>query len=253
MTIRILAAMGLGTGCLLLAADQPKTDGPKQKVQVSKTERVDFPAGGTLRFRNSVGILNVTAWDRPDVEVTTIKSTQAEFTALDREKGIHLLDRVKVAAERHGDELVIATTFPSHRPFGLPYPVSGQTNFDLEYEIKAPANARIIAEHTLGEVNIDGLAGDIQVTLAKGEILLHLPEEQKYTLHAKSDFGTVTSDFSGQVTRMPWFLGHRSIDGNSAASHKLSLRVGFGDIVIVKTRIPKAPEPATPAQKTNGL
>ncbi len=127
MTIRILAAIGLATGCLLFAADQPKPDGPKQKVEVSKTERIDFPSGGTLRLRNSVGVLNVTAWDRADVEVTTIKSTQAEFDARDREKGVHQLDKVKVATERHGDELVIATTFPGHRPFGLLYPLSGKT------------------------------------------------------------------------------------------------------------------------------
>ena len=253
MTMRILAAMGIGTGCLLLAADQPKPDGPKQKVQVSKTERIDFPSGGTLTFRNSVGVLTVTAWDRADVEMTTIKSTQAELDARGHEKATHQLDGVKVATERHGDELVIATTFPKHRPFGLPYPLSGQTNFDLEYQIKAPANARMIVEHTLGDVNVDGLVGDIQVTLAKGEILLHVPEEEKYAIHAKSDFGTVNSDFPGEVKRLRWFVGHRSVDEIPAAPHKLNLKVGFGDIVIVKTRIPKPPGPATQPQKTDGL
>ena len=78
------------------------------------------------------------------------------------------------------------------------YPVAGRTSFDLEYRVKAPANARIIADHTLGEVNVDGLAGDIQVTLAQGEILLHLPEDEKYSIHAKSDFGNVSSDFSDE-------------------------------------------------------
>jgi len=253
MTMRILAAIGLGTGCLLVAAERPKQDEPKQKVQVSKTERIDFPSGGTLRFKNSVGVLTVTAWNRPDVEMTTIKSTKVELDARGREKATHQLDRVKVAAERHGNELVIATTFPRHRPFRFPYPLSGDTNFDLEYDIKAPANARIIADHTLGEVNIDSLVGDIQVTLAKGEIMLYLPEEEKYAIHAKSGFGAVNSDFPGEVKRTGWFVGHRSIDENSAAPHKLNLKVGFGDIVIVKTRVPKPPEPLAPARKTNGL
>lgn len=252
MKMRMLAAMGFGTGCLLLAADPPKQDEPKQKVQVSKTERIDFPSGGTLRFKNSVGVLTVEAWDRPDVEMTTIKSTKAEFEALGRDKGVHELDRVKVAAERHGDELVITTSFPWHRPFGLLYPLSGQTNFDLEYQIKAPANARIIADHTLGDVNIDGLVGDIQVKLAQGEILLHLPEEERYAIQAKSSIGTVISDFPGQVKRRGWLIGHRDEQENSAA-HKLDLKVGNGDIVILKTRVPKAPEPLTPAPKADGL
>ncbi len=102
-------------------------------------------------------------------------------------------------------------------------------------------------------MNIDSLAGDIQVTLAQGELLLHLPEEEKYSIHAKSDFGTVNSDFPGEVKRMAWFVGHRSNVENSAAPHKLNLRVGFGDIVIVKTRVPRPPEPAAQAQKTDGL
>jgi len=253
MTIRILATIGISTGSLLLAGGQTTQDEPKQKVQVSKTERVDFPSGGTLRFRNSVGVLTVEAWDRPNVEITTIKSTRVEVDARDRDKATRDLDRVNVAMERHGDELVITTDFPRHRPFGIFYPLSGNTNFDLEYRIKAPANARIIANHTLGEVNIDSLVGDIQVTLAQGEILLHLPEEEKYSIHAQSDFGSVNSDFSQLEKRTRWFIGHRSVDANSAAPHKLNLKVGFGDIVILKTRVPKFPDPATPAPKADGL
>ena len=248
----VLAAIGFGTGCLLLAAGQPNQAEPKQKVEVSKTQRLDFPSGGTLRFRNSVGVLMVEAWDRPDVEITTIKSTKVELDARGREKATRQLDKVKVEAERHGDEWIVTTDFPWHRSFRIPYPLSGQTSFDLEYRIKAPANARIVVDHTLGEVNIDGLVSDIQVTLAKGEILLHLPEEEKYSIDAQSDFGNVNSDFSGEK-RTGWLLGHRSVEENSAAAHKLNLKVGFGDIVILKTRVPKSSEPVTPAPKADGL
>jgi hypothetical protein len=258
MTRRILAAIGLGAGCMLFAAQTPKQDAakqdePKQKVVVvGKTEKIDFPSGGTLRFRNSVGVLTVVAWDQPGVEMTTIKSTRVELAPRDREKGTRLLDKVKVAAERHGNEVVIATTFPGHRPFRTFYPLSGNISFDLEYHIKAPANTRIIADHTLGEVNIDGLVSDIQVNLAQGEILLHLPQDEKYAIHAQSDFGSVNSDFSELEKRTGWLLGHRSVDENSAAMHKLNLKVGFGDIVILKIRVPKFPDLTTPAAKADG-
>lgn len=263
MTIRMLAALGIVTGCLLLAANEPGEAGPKQaapkqkapkeKARVSKTERIDFPPGGTLRFTNSVGVLTVEAWDRPDVEMTTIKSSKVELDARGREKATHDLEKVTVAAERHGDGLVVATAFPAHRPFRLPYPLSGEPNFDMEYQIKAPANARIVVEHTLGDVNIDGLAGDIQVKVAQGEILLHLPQEEKYTIDAKSDFGSVNSDFSELEKRTGWLLGHKSVDEDAAAPHKLNLKVGFGDIVILKIRVPKSPEPTAEAPKPAGL
>ena len=252
MKIRILVAIGLGAGSLL-AADVQKQGEEKQMVQVSKTQRLDFPSGGTLRFRNSVGVLTVEAWDQPGVEITTIKSTKSDIDASGRDKATRKLDKVTVATERHGDELIVTTNFPGHRPFGLPYPLSGNTSFNLEYRVKAPANARIVANHTLGEVNIDGLAGDVQVNLAKGEILLHLPEEQKYSIDAKSDFGGVSSDFPVPEKRTGWLLGERGVDDNPAAPHNLKLRVGFGDIVILKIRVSKSSEPALPAPKADGL
>lgn len=249
----ILVATGLGTGCLLLAADAPKQNERTQKVQVRKTEHVDFPSGGTLRLKNSVGVLTVEAWDRSDVEITTIKSSKADIDAGGREKATRKLNQVNVTAERHGNELVVTTNFPRHRPFWLPYPLSGNKSFDLEYRIKVPASARIVADHSLGDVNIDSLFGDIQVTLAQGEILLHLPEEQKYSIHAKSSFGSVSSDFSEPEKRRVWLLGHQSVVENSAAPHKLNLKVGFGDIIILKARAPKSSEPSSAAPKTEGL
>jgi hypothetical protein len=259
----ILAAIGFGAGCLLLAADQPKQGAPnirepnlgepKPAVQVSKTDRFDFPANGTLRFVNSVGVLTVEAWDRPDVEITTIKSTRADVDAGGMEKARHDLDKVNVGTGRNGDELVVTTKFPRYRPYRIFYPLSGNTGFNLEYHIKAPANAKIIADHTLGYVNIDGLAGDIQVTVAQGEILLHLPEDEKYDIHARSSVGSVNSDFSELEKRTGWLLGHRSIEENSAAMHKLNLKVGFGDIVILRIHTPGSPDPTPPAQKKEGL
>jgi hypothetical protein len=245
--IHALLAIGLRAGCLFAA------DAPKQKVQESKTEHVDFPSGGVLRFKHSVGVLTVEAWDQPGVEITTIRTTKREFDANGRASGTQQLEKVKVATARHDDELVITTEFPAHRPFGLPYPLSGNTGFDLEYRIKAPANTRIVADHTLGQVNIDGLVGDVQVSLAQGEILLHLPEDQQYSINAKSSSGSVNSDFSTPERRNGWPLGHHSVKENSAAPHKLDLKVGFGDIVILKTRAPKFPVPLTPAAKTEGL
>lgn len=247
MMMRILAVIGFGTTGLLLAADQPK-----EKVQVSKTERMDFRPGGTLRLTNSIGVLTVEAWDRPDVEITTIKTTQGEYDASEREKATHQLDKVSIAAERRGDELVITTKFPRYRTFPLTYPLAGAANLDVEYRIKAPKTARLIANHDVGDVNVDGLVGDINVTLLQGQIMLHLPEEGQYDIHAKSDSGNVNSDFPGQKKRS-WWLSQRAASEDSTAAHKVNLKVVFGDIVILKTRVPKPPGSLLPAPKADGL
>jgi hypothetical protein len=244
---------------MLFAADQPKQGGTRQPEQVSSTQRLAFPAGGTLRLQNAIGVLTVEAWDQPGVEITIIKSTKAELDAGGREKAARKLEKVRVAAELRGNELVVTTDYPRFRLFPPPYRVKGSIDFRLEYHIKAPATARIVDErHDVGEVNIDGLTGDIDVNLLQGEIMLHLPEDGQYNISAKSDFGTVNADFPGPElysnVKRRWFLtGHRSISENSAAAHKLNLKVGFGDIVLLRTRIPKAPEPLLPAPKPAGL
>jgi len=253
MMMRILAMIGFGTVCPLFAADQPKqAEEPKEKVQVSKTERMDFPAGGTIRLTNSLGVLTVEAWDRPDVEITTIKSTQGVYSASEREKGTRQLDKVNIATERHGDELVITTTFPRYGIFPISYPLTGDPNLDVEYRIKAPSTARLIAHHTAGEVNVDGLVGDITVTVVQGQILLHLPEDRQYEIHAKSDSGNVNSDFPGEKKRT-WWLSQRAASEASAAAPKLNLKVVFGDILIQKIRTPQPPGSLLPAPKSTGL
>jgi hypothetical protein len=230
MTMRILVAIGFGAGCLLLAADEPK-----QYVQARKTERVDFPPGGTIRLTHAVGVLNVEAWDRPDVEITTIKP-----------------DRVHVTAKRRGNELVITTEFPREFSIPRPYPMGGGTDFNLEYRIKAPGTASLIADLKVGEVNVDNLAGDIHVTLRQGEIMLHLPEDASYDIHTRTDVGAVNSDFPAHQKRRLWLVGVRTAH-EDAKAHKLHLRVGYGDVVILKTCIPKPPEPLTAAAEAAGL
>jgi hypothetical protein len=238
--------------CLLLAAEQPKqADQPKEKVQVCKTERMDFPSGGTLRLTNSIGVLTVEAWDRPDVEITTIKSTQDEYDASEREQATHQLDKVQIAAERRGEELVITTTFHRYDIFPISYPLVGDANLRVEYRIKAPSTARLIVDQKAGEVNVDGLAGDMNVTVLQGQILLHLPETGPYNIHAKSGCGNVNSDFPGQKKRT-WWLTQRAANEDSPTAPKLNLKVVFGDIVILKTRVPKPPGPLLPAPKATG-
>jgi hypothetical protein len=229
--IRRLAVI-FGIGCLLFADDEPR-----QKVQVVHTERADFPAGGLLRLKNSLGEVTVEGWERPDVEIATVKSTKVALASQDREKASRQLDQVRISVQRQGGELVITTELPRHQK--LP------PGFDLDYNIKAPMNARLAVDHGAGEVHVDNLTSDIHVTVRTGGITLQL-QEGKYGIDAKSDFGSVTADFPGHEKRTRWLLGHQFLQGESA-THNLYLRVGFGDITIMKIPQPPAATPQTPA------
>jgi hypothetical protein len=236
----------LGIACLLLADDETP-----QKIEVAKTEHADLPSGGTVRFENSTGDLTIEGWDQPGVQISTLKSTKLAYTSgsREREKASRMLDKVKVSEARQGDELVITTEFPRHVRF-LPHPSVGDRDFDLEYVVKVPRNAKLIVNHDEGEVHFDEVTGDVRATSIQGTILLHLPQTAQYNIDAKSHLGEVISDFPGTLKRRHW-LSH-DFTGKSPAPRRLDLRIGFGDIVILKIRTPPPPAPLIPAATPGG-
>jgi hypothetical protein len=243
-----LWAAGIGAGCLLLAATEPS-----QKVEISKTESMNFAPGGVLRLTNSIGYLTVEGWDQQRLEITTMKSTKKAVAAGDQAKASAELDKVHVTVEHKGNEATIVTDFPRHRAYPPPEPWGHATHFQLEYRIRVPRDTRlIVSNHDVGEIHVEDLINDIEVHLEQGEVLLHLPEDGRYAINATSDVGNVNCDFPGEEKRRRWLTGHRWMS-EEKAGHKLNLKVGWGDVVILKIRVPKAPAPAVAALRSNGL
>lgn len=188
---------------------------------VTETHTYPLAAEGTVRLTNAVGNVSIEGWDQPRVEVTTIK------TAEDR----RVLDRVKVTAEAGANLLSLATAFRKYPRIERPF--RWTLNFGMEYRIKAPRTARLAIEEYAGEVNVQGMSGDIRATDRNGDIFLLLPEG-KYAIDARSKVGGVVSDFEGRGKRNRGLVGEEFSGGG--AGRKLVLRVGFGDVMILRMR-----------------
>jgi len=147
-------ALLVGVGCMLLANDEVPP-----KIQATKTEHADLPAGGTVRLKNSTG-----------------------------------------AVARQGDELVITTDFPRRRRY-LPRPSVGSRDFDLEYVIKVPRDAKLIVDHDEGEIHFDDVASGIHATTNQGTITVRLSQSVQYKIDAKCRTGAVTSDSGNDETK----------------------------------------------------
>jgi hypothetical protein len=237
MLVRALVLIAIGTSCLLFAEDEAG-----QSIRIPKTERMDFPARGLLHLKHSIGDLKVEGWDEPVMEVTTTKAPRLRYDSHGNERAYlrHELEEVRVTAERQGNEIIITTNFPRRRSFPPPSPFRGSAGVALGYQIKVPRDARLIIEHEEGEVHVEDLTGDVRVTTIRGEIALRLPDCQ-HAIDAKSDLGSIISDFPGRERRRPWLFGHRFVaDESSSAGPKLYLRAGFGDIIIQKIQRPTA-------------
>lgn len=234
-----LVLMGVAASCLLLA-----DDAPVDQVQVTHTERMDFPSGGTLTMKKSTGDLSIEAWDRPDLEITTVKSTKSYHPG-DRTAAAKSLDRIRLVTDRKDNELTITTEFPKHAiPLRL---FLGVSAFELQYRIKVPRNARLIIEHDSGNVYIDDITGDVHVTNGIGQISMHLPQDGHYAIDAKTNLGAVDSDFAGPEHGRFFDLGHSFVsEAPGAGAQKLYARIGYGDITILKIRQPAPPPPLRP-------
>jgi hypothetical protein len=200
--------------------------GDERRVQVTNTERISFAPGGIIRVNGSYGSLNVEGWDRPEVEIAVVKSTQKYYESKQREKAATSLERVRVTAERHSDtELAIST--------------SQGSGVLVDYEIHVPRDSRLVIHHGTGHVLVSNVTGDIEATGHRGDILLMLPGTGAYAIDAKTKFGVVTSDFAGDLHRRRYLIGERF--SSPPASHRLYLRMGFGGITIKS--VPQEAEP----------
>jgi hypothetical protein len=208
-------------------------DGIKQQPQRTTTDRVNFAPGGTIRLTSPASNLFVEAWDRPEVEITTIKSSR-------RAK---CLDDVRVTTNNaSANELAITTTLPSSTFFARLF---GRTcGAKVEQHIQAPRDSHLVIHHGAGYLMVSRISGEIEATSRSGDIVLMLPDPGPYSIDAKSKFGSVTSDFAGTAHREK-LMGEQFASAQAAQSHRIYLRIGFGGITIKEVpATPVAPVPA---------
>lgn len=228
-------------GMTLPAYGESAVTEPPQKAT---TERVNFASGGTIRIEGSYGDLNVDGWDRPEVEVTVIKSLPYGFKAKQPDQGTVDLDRVHIVTEhKSSPELTISTELPSRRNAWMPpftrHATGGVT---VEYEIHVPRDSRLVIHHETGFVSVNGVAGDIDARVGRGDIVLWLPPGS-YSLDARTKFGIVSSDIEGKAHNRH-LIGESFTQDNPAPAHRLHLRMGFGGITL-KEILPESQAPAS--------
>jgi len=217
----------------------------KQPPEKTATEHVDFAPGGTIRIDDSYGALNVDGWDRPEVQVTVIKTLPYGYKAKQPDQGAAALDRVRIVTEhKSSPELTISTGLPSRRFSWMPpfwrHPTGG---VGVEYDIHVPRNSRLAIHHGTGSVSVNDIAGDIDARVGRGDILLWLPPGS-YSLDARTKFGIVSSDLEGNAHNR-YLIGEGFTQVNPPPSHRLRLRMGFGGITLKEV----LPENQTPAAK----
>ena len=209
-------------------------DASKQPAPVTTTDQTDFAPGGLIRLTIPSSNLFVEGWDRPELEITTIKSS----------RHARCLDEVRVDTDRpSATEFAISTTLPSRSFFARLFGFGCAAT--VEQHVHAPRDSRLVIQHGAGYVMVSGIRGEIEATSRSGDIVLMLPGPGPYSIDAKSKFGSVSSDFAGTAHRKK-VIGEQFASANPPSSRRIYLRIGFGGITIKE--VPSTPE-GNPGQR----
>ena len=204
-------------------------DASKRPVEVLHTERVTFAPGGTIQVLHSFGSLSVEGCDRPEVEVTVVKSRERYYEPTQQEQATRSLERVHIVAERRSDRELTISTIAPHKRF--PYLWGGKGDVVVEYKVHVPRDSRLVIRHGAGYVLVSNMTGDVEATSHSGDILLMMPDSGTYSIDARSKLGTVSSDFAGDAHRR-YLVGSGFASEPSSTSHRIYLRTRIGGITI---------------------
>lgn len=210
-------------------------DRAKEMLSASHTDRFTVTGASTIRVENSFGEVDIDGWDRPDLEVTVVRSTEHLYAAKQRTDAQRRLDSVQVTARQNSNDIVVSTAYPARNTFL--HPLSRRSDIEISYSIKAPRASKVMIVDNRGGVNISDIGGDIHATVINGQITLTLAASGHYAIDAQSTLGSVYSDFEGR-DRSRRLLGEDFGSTEAAAATNLYLRVRVGDIIIQKLHGP---------------
>lgn len=209
----------------------------KERLSTTHTERFNVPAAGAIRLENSFGEMDIDGWDRPEVEVTVVRSSGHLYDAKERTEAQRHLESAQIRAKQDGNDVVISTAYLPRN--GFMRLLSGRGDIEISYRIRAPRASKLIIDHHSGGLTVSNISGEIHATVTDGQITLALAAGDQYAIDAQCKIGDVYSDFEGHAQRRH-ALGKEFERQIAASATNLYLRVRFGDIMIWKLHGPPA-------------
>ena len=187
-----------------LVAVAPLCASDDWKYEETRRDARDFVAGGFVHVRLSVGDLHIKRGSTNQVRVEyTVKSRHEKNV---KESGMEF--------DVHGSDARIEF----HAPMG------GNTEFDVEVEV--PQNTSIDVHNKVGDVTIDNIQGDKDLTLGVGDIRIADGHAGYRVIQVSAGIGDVHSDGYGEASG---WLG-KTLKYHGDGKYELRAHVGVGDI-----------------------
>src|SRR5579863_468903 len=129
------------------------------------TQSYALPSGGQFSLTNVNGEVIIEAWDRQTVDLSAVKTVQAEndTDAQDTLKAM----RIEVTAT--AGRIVVETKMPHHDGI-LDWLTGHHINAKVDYHVRVPRHLELKIDNTNGKVGVTGTTGQADVETTNGSI-----------------------------------------------------------------------------------
>lgn len=174
------------------------------KYEETRNDARDFVSGGSVHVRSSVGDIHVKRGDSAKIRLSYTVKSRHESNVKDSH----------VDFDIHGND----ATIEFHAPSG------GNTQFDVELEV--PANTNIDVHEKVGDLTVDNIEGDKDLSLGVGDIRITTGHSGYRMVNASTGIGDVNSEGYGETKG---WLG-KTLKYHGDGKYELRAHVGVGDI-----------------------
>ena len=170
----------------------------------TRSDARDFVAGGLVHVRMGVGDMHIKRGDSNKITLHyTVKSR--------REKNVK---EARVDFDVRGNDATIEFHSPSN----------SNTAFDVEIEV--PQNTNLDVHNKVGDLTIENIEGDKDLSLGVGDIRIASGSSGYRLVHASAGIGDVNGDGYGETSG---WLG-KTLKYHGEGKYELRAHVGVGDI-----------------------
>lgn len=184
---------------------------PQQPQRVSRT--ATFGAiRGEVFLQDSIGRVQIVAWDEPRVRLTIEKTASRAYTASQARAARKELEAVRVWTERTAEGGLRVRT-----------ETEGSPAVELAYSVQVPRGLPVRVQHEAGTVEIVGVMGSVNAALESGTLRVRLVDDEPVKVDARVREGDVRSSLRNG-------LQPPRSSNDFAPARVLYLRVGMGRI-----------------------
>ena len=193
--------------CLLLV---PLCEASDWQYEETHTDAREFASGGYMHVRLSVGDVHIRRGDSAKIRL--------EYTVRSRRES-HV-KQARVDFNVSGND----ATLEFHAPG------SGNTQFDVELEV--PANTRLDVHQKVGDLSVESIEGDKDLSLGVGDIRISKEPSHYRLVKASTGIGDINSNGYGESRG---WLG-KTLKYQGDGTYELRAHVGVGDIKLEDSR-----------------